>query len=481
MTSDPTQPALDTVAVAVLAAGYGTRMKSVTPKHLHTVGGTPVVERVIRAGLAVQPDRLVAVVSPPLAELPAMLGMPGAFTTTVQVVAEGTAAAVRCALEAIGSCRWLVSLLGDSPLLTGETVAALLAGARQTGAKVTILTCELPDAGNYGRIVRNVDGEPVGIVEKKNDDSLLRQGRTEINSGIMVLDAAWASDALGTMPRNETTNEFLLTDLVAIAVAQREPDERWPVSTVAADPDVALGVNDRRELMAADAAVRRLTRARLLDAGVTIIGDESVVVDETVRVGADTVLMPFTVITGNTTIGAGCTIGPAAILHDAAIADRVMIRSSTVAASAIGADSDVGPYAHVRGGCRIGENVHIGTSAELKNSTLGDGSKTGHFSYIGDATLGRDVNIGAGTITANYDGEAKHATTIGDGAFIGSDTILVAPLSVGAGATTGAGSVVTRDVAAGSTVVGVPARPYARKRSADAAAGPEKPGADEKG
>jgi bifunctional UDP-N-acetylglucosamine pyrophosphorylase/glucosamine-1-phosphate N-acetyltransferase len=283
------------------------------------------------------------------------------------------------------------------------------------------------------------------------------------------------------MPRNETTNEFLLTDLVAIAVAQREPDERWPVSTVAADPDVALGVNDRRELMAADAAVRRLTRARLLDAGVTIIGDESVVVDETVRVGADTVLMPFTVITGNTTIGAGCTIGPAAILHDAAIADRVMIRSSTVAASAIGADSDVGPYAHVRGGCRIGENVHIGTSAELKNSTLGDGSKTGHFSYIGDATLGRDVNIGAGTITANYDGEAKHATTIGDGAFIGSDTILVAPLSVGAGATTGAGSVVTRDVAAGSTVVGVPARPYARKRSADAVAGPENSGADEKG
>ncbi len=472
MTSDVIQPSDEEVAVAVLAAGYGTRMKSTRPKHLHTVGGTPIVERVIRAGLAVEPEQLVVVVSPPLGALPAMLEMPGAFTTTVQEIAEGTAAAVRCALEAIGPCRWLISLLGDSPLLTGETVAALLEGARRTGAKITILTCELPDAANYGRIARNAAGDPVGIVEKKNDAPLLRQGRTEINSGIMVLDAAWASDTLATMCRNELTNEFLLTDLVAMAVEQRARDEPWPVATVVGEPEVALGVNDRRDLMAADAAVRRLTQSRLLDAGVTIIGGESVVVDEAVRVGADTVLMPFTVISGKTVIGSGCTIGPGAVLHDALIGDRVTVRSSTVTGSAIGADSDVGPYAHVRGGCRIGANVHIGTSAELKNTVLGDGSKSGHFSYLGDATLGQGVNIGAGTITANYDGAAKHPTSIGNRAFIGSDTVLIAPVLVGEGAVTGAGSVVTRDVEAGSTVIGVPARPYSRsgnRRAADAA------------
>ena len=465
VTRNTTQRGLDNVAVAVLAAGHGSRMKSGTPKHLHAVGGTPIVERVIRAGLAVEPDQLVAVVSPHLADLPATLGMPGAFATTIQAIADGTADAVRCALKALEPCRWLISLLGDSPLLTGETVAALLAGARRSGAKITILTCELPEAANYGRIERNAAGDPVGIIEQKNDDPLFRQGRTEINSGIMVLDAAWAASVLARMPRNEITNEFLLTDLVAIAVEERAADEPWPVSTVSGGPDVALGVNDRRDLMAADAAVRRLTQDRLLDSGVTIIGGDSVVIDETVTVGPDTVLLPFSVITGRTTIGAGCTIGPGAILHDAAIADRVTVRSSTVTASSIGEDSDVGPYAHIRAGCRIGSRVHIGTSAELKNSVIGDDSKSGHFSYLGDATLGRDVNIGAGTITANYDGDRKHATIIGDRAFIGSDTVLVAPVAVGEEAATGAGSVVTRNVEPGSTVIGVPARPHIRAAS----------------
>ena len=481
VTSTTTRLGLDNVAVAVLAAGRGTRMKSGTPKHLHSVGGIPIVERVIRAGLAVEPDQLVAVVSPVLADLPAILGMSGAFTTTIQTIADGTAGAVRCALEALQPCRWLISLLGDSPLLTGDTVAVLLAGARRSGAKVTVLTCDLPDASTYGRIERNDAGDPVGIIELKNDDPLFRQGRTEINSGIMVLDAAWATGVLARMTRNETTNEFLLTDLVAIAVEERAAGEPWPVSTVAAVPDIALGVNDRRDLMAADAAARRLTRDRLLDTGVTIIGGESVVVDETVTVGPDTVLMPFTVITGKTTIGSGCTIGPGTVLHDAVIADRVTVRSSTVTASSIGEDSDVGPYAHVRAGCRIGSRVHIGTSAELKNSVVGDDSKSGHFSYLGDATLGRDVNIGAGTITANFDGEMKHVTTIGDRAFIGSDTVLVAPVTVGQGAATGAGSVVTRNVEPGSTVIGVPARPYIRAASRQAAETSESAGELDKG
>lgn len=463
MASDVTEASREKVAVAVLAAGHGTRMKSKTPKHLHTVGGTPIVERVIRAGLAIAPHQLVAVVSPPLADLPTRLGMAGEFSTVVQDVPDGTAAAVRCALTALEPCRWLISLLGDSPLLTGETIQELLFGAQRVGTRITMLTCELDDAADYGRIERNAEGDPIGVVEKRNDDPLQRLGRTEINSGIMVLDTVWAAEALSRVERNDIAKEFLLTDLVALAVSERAPDGPWPVATVVGNPDIALGVNDRRQLMDADEAVRRITRSRLLVAGITIVGGESVVIDESVVIGVDTVIMPFTMITGTTKIGSGCTIGPNAVLHDAEIGDRVTIRSSTITDSMVGNDSDIGPYAHLRNDCRIGSNVHIGTSAELKNSVLGNGSRCGHFSYLGDATLGEDVNIGAGTITANYDGNEKHQTTIGAHAFIGSDTVFVAPVTVGVRATTGAGAVVTRDVEADTTVVGVPARPFDRK------------------
>lgn len=481
MTSDVTEASREKVAVAVLAAGHGTRMNSETPKHLHTVGGTPIVQRVIRAGLAIAPDQVVTVVSPSLADLPSRLGMEGAFTTVVQETPDGTASAVRSALAVVDPCRWLISLLGDSPLLTGETIQDLLFGAQQTRARVTILTCELDDAAEYGRIERNGDGHPIGIVEKKNDDPRLRQGRTEINSGIMVLDAEWARGALSRVQKNEIAREFLLTDLVALAVAERMPDGPWPVETVAGHPDVAIGVNNRRQLMEVDAAVRRLAQSRLLEAGVTIIGGDTVIVDETVVIGPDTVLMPFTTITGKSTIGSGCTIGPQAVLRDATIADRVTIRSSTVTESSIGDDSDVGPYAHVRNGCEVGSNVHVGTSAELKNSVLGDNSRCGHFSYLGDATLGENVNIGAGTVTANYDGSQKHRTTIQDHAFVGSDTVLVAPVTVGKRARTGAGAVVTRDVEAGATVLGVPARPYGRQADSQAERQPIRVGEHKEG
>lgn len=325
-----------------------------------------------------------------------------------------------------------------------------------------MLVCELEDAAEYGRIARNDAGDPIGIVEKKNDHSRYREGTTEVNSGIMVLSAEWATQALTRVTRNEKANEFLLTDLVALAVDERTAGDPWPVATVRGDPDIALGVNDRRQLMEADAAIRRLAKARLIDQGVTIVESDTVVVDESVVIGRDSVVLPFTMITGKTTIGSGCTIGPHAVLDDATIGDRVVIRSSTVTDSSIDAESDVGPFAHVRGGCRIGTNVHIGTSAEVKNSVLGNGCKCGHFSYLGDATLGEGVNIGAGTVTANYDGTLKHRTAIGDDAFIGSNSVLVAPLTVGDRARTGAGSVVTRDVDAGTTVLGVPARPFVR-------------------
>lgn len=451
------------MAVAILAAGHGTRMNSGMPKHLHHVAGVPIVERVIRAGLAIDPDQIVAVVSPGLADLPRRLAMDGQFETVVQAEPNGTAGAVRCALAHLKPATWLVSLLGDSPLLTGEMVRELVDGARASGSRVTILTCTLPDAESYGRIERDSHGNARRIVELKNDTPDRRTGPCEINSGIMVLDARWARDALTRVELSAQAGEYLLTDILDVAIAEMAEGDPWPVSTVTAHPDVAVGINDRIQQGQADAVIRRHVRERLQRQGVTIIGAESVFIDETVEVGRDTVIHPFSVLSGATRIGTDCQIGPHAVLHNAMIANGAAVRSSTVSDSSIGEGSDVGPYAHIRGQTHVGPDVHVGTSAEMKNCRIGKGSRIGHFSYLGDATVGEHVNIGAGAITANYDGTHKHPTAIGDHVFIGSDSVLIAPVTVGAGARTGAGAVVNRDVAADTTVVGMPARSIVRR------------------
>lgn len=451
------------VAVAVLAAGHGKRMCSRSPKHLHPVGGIPIVERILRAGMAIAPDRLLAIVSPTLADLPRTLEMAGQFETIVQDPPRGTADAVRHALEAVPDADLLVSLLGDSPLLTGDMVRQLTAGASANAARLTILTCWLPDAASYGRIHRDEQGRVTSIIEAKNDDPAYRTGPTEINSGIMVLDAAWARAALDRLRLDPVTQEYLLTDLVAMAAAEHRAGEPWPVDTVDAPASVALGVNDRLQQAEADAILRDETRRRLMRSGVTIIGPETVFVDDTVEIGPDTVILPHSMITGRTTIGSGCRIGPHAVLHNATLGNDVHVQSSTIEDSTMQDGADAGPYAHLRSGTVVGPGAHVGNFAEIKNSTLGAGAKSGHFSYLGDATIGEDVNIGAGTITANFDGSRKHRTVIGAGAFVGSDSVLVAPVTIGQGGRTGAGAVVTRDVAPHSTVVGVPARPVATR------------------
>lgn len=453
------------IAVAVLAAGHGTRMNSDVPKHVHPVGGVPIVKRIIRAAQAIDPDHIAVVVSPSMMDMPERLDMRGEFQPVEMEVPTGTAHAVLHAIEALPEVDYIVSLLGDSPLLTGETVEALVDHAVASESILTILTCAMDDAATYGRIDRDEHNRPVAIIESKNDDPDRRSGRTEINSGIMVLQRDWALDAIRRLPQDAGTGEYLLTDLVTMAVAESADDEPWPVDTVEGPVAVSVGINTRVQQAEADAIVRDLVRQRHLASGVSMVGMETIFIDEAVTIGKDTTLLPGTILMGETTIGSSCVVGPYAVLIDTEVGDNVIIRTSTIENSTIRNGADTGPYSHVRQGSDVGENVHIGNYVELKNATMAAGSKSGHFSYLGDAHVGERSNIGAGTITANYDGVKKNHTEIGEDVFIGCDSILVAPLTIESAARTGAGSVVTKDILSGQTVVGIPARPIKSKRS----------------
>ncbi|CAA9547409.1 MAG: N-acetylglucosamine-1-phosphate uridyltransferase / Glucosamine-1-phosphate N-acetyltransferase [uncultured Thermomicrobiales bacterium] len=459
---------MDDLTLVVLAAGGGTRMRSRLAKPLHPVAGRPMIEHVLRAGMAAGPDRMVVVVSERLADLDSRL--PGHdVTLVVQDQALGTADAVRRVFDRPGllpaSGRMLV-LYGDQPLLDTETVSGLARAASLPGQLVTLLTCVVPDAAGYGRIARNAQGLVHGIVERRDDDASLRVGPTEIWSGMMALDVAWARAALGGLTPSAATGELYLTGLVEMAVVGAGTGA-WPVGTVEVAPEVAYGVNDRVELAEAERLYRDRVRRRLMVGGVTMQDPSTTVVDDDVTVGPDTTILPFTRILAGTTIGRDCVIGPGAEISGATIGDGVTVRSSTVTGATVHDGADVGPYSHLRAGTIIGPGAHVGNFGEFKNAHLAEGVKAGHFGYLGDVSVGANTNIGAGTVVANFDGRRKHRTTIGADAFIGSDTVLRAPVTVGDGAATGAGSVVTRDVPPGVTVVGVPARPVGREPRPD--------------
>ncbi len=435
-------------------------MASDLPKVLHEMAGRPLIGHVLHAVSSVDPaihpvvvvvghlaSRVAAAVSPPV-------------QVVVQEPQAGTADAVRVAAGQLkGQADTILIVYGDVPLVRPETLSALLRCHADREAAATLLTMTPAEPGAYGRVIRG-DGDAVVRIVEAVAASEAELAVREVNSGVGVWDADWLWAALDRLAPSPT-GEYFLTDLVAMAV-----DEGRRISAFSApDPDEALGVNSRADLAAAEAILRTRIRERHMAAGVTLVSPADVWIDADVRLGRDTVVWPQTFLFGATAVGTGTTLGPGTTLRDSTVGDGAKIQWSVVEGADVGDNCRVGPFAHVREGTRLDAGARIGNFAEVKASRLGAGAKASHFCYVGDADVADGVNIGAGTVTANYDGKAKHRTLIGAGAFIGSGTMLVAPVTVGEGARTGAGSVVTDDAAPGTTVVGVPAKPLSPDRA----------------
>jgi len=423
------------LTAVILAAGHGTRMRSRTPKVLHVVCGRPMIDWVIDAVAEAGADRITVVVNPHHAELAAHLSEKDRIEVVYQREPKGTAHALQQVENLEGD---VLVVNGDSPLLTSSTVKRVVAAHRGSKRPATLASVVDPTRDD-GRIVRGADGEFEKIVERKDADDELRKTNHEFNVGIYCFDGARLKEALAKVSNTNKAGEYYLTDVFL---------HLRPVNIVTiADPNEAMGVKDRIRLANATVIMQKRILDRFMEEGVTIVDPASTFIDFGVTIGQDTSIEPFSVIKGKTAIGSECRIGPHVHIEDARIGDR----------------SDCGPFVKIRPGTEIAEDVHIGSFAELVRTRVGRNSKVPHVSYLGDTDLGEDANIGAGTITANFDGENKNRTEIGDGAFVGVDTMLVAPVKLGKGARTGAGSVVTKDVPDGATAVGVPARVVRRK------------------
>jgi bifunctional UDP-N-acetylglucosamine pyrophosphorylase / glucosamine-1-phosphate N-acetyltransferase len=435
------------VAVIVLAAGEGTRMNSRIPKVLHALCGRSMLGHVLAAAGELDPRHLVVVAGHRREEVSADAVR---YAPEVRVVVQehqaGTGHAVRVVTEALGDLPGVVVVTyGDMPLLRARTLAAVIREHHAAGNAVTVLTARVPDPSGYGRIIRDDGGSLAQIVEDA-DATAAQRAIDEINSGCYAFDGALLAGAVKRVATANAQGQEYLTDVVAILRRDGHPVG----AVLAADPGEIQGVNDRVQL----AQVRRAYNERLLEAwmraGVTIVDPASTWIDADVTIGQDTEIGPGTQLEGRTVIGAGARIGPGCQLTDTAVGDNAAVTHAVCVQAEIGPDATVGPYAYLRPGTRIGPGAHIGCHVELKNSAVGAGAKVPHLTYVGDADIGEHANIGAGTIFANYDGTAKHHTTVGTHAFVGSNTVLVAPVTVGDGAYTAAGSVITEDVPAGA-------------------------------
>jgi bifunctional UDP-N-acetylglucosamine pyrophosphorylase/glucosamine-1-phosphate N-acetyltransferase len=437
------------IHVVILAAGQGTRMKSRLPKVLHKIGGRALIEHVLAAASSIGPASVTVVVGHEAEAVKARLAGRKGLNFVLQQPQLGTAHALQQAESVLsGRSGSLVLLSGDVPLLTPATLLRLIDTHRGAGAAATVVTATVERPYGYGRIVR-MDGRIARIVEERDASPAQRQ-ITEINAGIYAFDLAPLFDALRGIAAQNAQGEFYLTDLIAIYRRRRLPVETLLVENA----HEIKGINSRTELADLGRIVRQTKNEELMAAGVTLVDPTTTYIDRSVEIGPDTVIHPGVTLEGSTRIGSACEIQANVRITDSEIGDHVSINNFCLIVGARVADgAAVGPFAHLRPETVVGEGAKIGNFVELKKTTMGPGSKASHLSYLGDATIGSNVNVGAGTIICNYDGQKKHQTVIEDGAFIGSDTQLIAPVTVGRGAYVGTGTTVRESVPAGALAV----------------------------
>lgn len=429
--------------VVILAAGQGTRMRSAVPKVLHPLGGRPILLHTLDAAAAVAGGKPVVVVNPAQPEVRAALN--GQADCVVQPEPRGTGDALRSVPPALRRSGQVLVLSADVPLVRRETLQRLLT-AQAAGSTCAVLTTVPEDPTGLGRVERDAEGDVVRIIEAAD----IPPGTVpplECNAGVYVFSGDRLWPALEALSTENAQAEYYLTDVVELLGAP-------VVGVMAPDPAEVIGVNDRRQLAAAEAALRHRTLDRLMLAGVTIEDPATTYIDASVRVGPDSTIRPMSALRGATVIGTGCTIGPSAVLDGVHAGDRIDISEAHLEDCVLGDDVRVGPYCRVRPNTVLGSGVQLGTHAEVKNSTVGPGTHINHFSCVLDSDVGRDVNVGAGTVTCNYDGRDKHRTTIGDGVFVGSNSTLIAPVRLGERCYIAAGSIIDSDVPPGALGVG---------------------------
>lgn len=435
------------LATVILAAGKGTRMKSKRPKVLHNVCGSTMLSYVIDAAAGAGVRKIIVVVGYGADMVAREVGVRAQVAYQAEQL--GTAHALMQAGPFLSDFKGrLLVLCGDTPLIQSGTLLELIRNHRSAGSAATVLTAILEDPAGYGRVVRDNQGGVVKIVEQK-DASSEEKGIREVNTGIYCFEAEGLFEDLSTLSPNNAQGEYYLTDIIEMNVRR---GRRVGAVTIQ-NPLEIKGINDRVQLSEAERYMRGRILNDLMLSGVTVVDPASTFVDRKARVGRDTVIYPFTFIEGDTVIGEDCIIGPNSRLVNAVVGNGVSIQNSVVADSSMEDGCSIGPFSHLRPGNTLGREVKVGNYSEIKKSVIGDGSKVPHLSYVGDATIGKNVNIGAGTITCNYDGRNKWPTRIDDGVLIGSNTNLIAPVKIGARAVTGAGSTISRDVPEGSLAV----------------------------
>lgn len=440
------------VRIVLLAAGKGTRMRSRLPKLLHHLSGRPMILHSLESAERVTGELPVIVVGHGSEAIRETVGPRAEFVEQAEQL--GTGHALLETRHALKNKTDLILVSNaDLPLLSSDTLKKLLEKQKKNKGPFTLLTLKQKEARGFGRVKRDKSGNPVAIIEEA-EASAADLALDELNVGAYCFQADWLWPALKKLKPSAKKKEYYLTDLLEIAASAGEHIETCMLE----DAAEAIGINTREHLAEAEVSLRtRINRHWMLE-GVTLLDPQSTYIESGVIIGQDTVIWPNTMLLGTTAVGEDCIVGPNTVIRSSRVGNFCRIEAAVVELAIIENNVDIGPFAHLRKDAHLGEGVHMGNFGEIKNSKLGTGVKMGHFSYIGDATIGPNVNIGAGTITANYDGEKKNPTVIDSDAFIGSDTMLVAPVHIGQGARTGAGSVVTKDVPAHTVVVGVPAR-----------------------